>query len=80
MVVNACNFDLVTVHDSIGSHPSDFFATATAVREQFVAVHSYDVLADLTSSLNVDPINFINKRRSTGYNASEALNSTYIFS
>jgi hypothetical protein len=80
MVVNACDFDLVTVHDSIGSHPSDFFATATAVREQFVAVHSYDVLADLTSSLNVDPINFINKRRATGYNASEALNSTYIFS
>ena len=80
MVINACDFDLVTVHDSIGSHACDFFETATAIREQFVEVHKYDTVSDLTQSMGVEPINFIAKRRANSYDASEALQSTYIFS
>ncbi len=80
MVINTCDFELVTVHDSIGSHACDFFETATAIREQFVEVHKYDIVADLTQSMNVEPINFIAKRRANSYDAREALQSTYIFS
>ena len=80
MVVNSVDHDLVTVHDSIGSHAGNFFKTASAVRTQFVAVHEYDILTDLCTSMDVKPINFVAKRRAGGYNASEALNSTYIFS
>ena len=77
MVINKCDFDLVTVHDSIGSHPSDFFTTAEAIRTEFVAVHEYDALANLTTSLDVSPIRFMNR---DAYKAEEALQSTYIFS
>jgi hypothetical protein len=80
MVVNSVDHDLVTVHDSIGSHAGNFFTTASAIRTQFVAVHEYDILTELCTSMDVKPINFVAKRRAGGYNASEALNSTYIFS
>ena len=80
MVVNNVDHELVTVHDSIGSHAGNFFKTASAIRTQFVAVHEYDILTELCTSMDVKPINFVAKRRAGGYNASEALNSTYIFS
>jgi len=80
MVVNACNHSLVTVHDSVGSHPSTYFATAQVIREQFVAVHDYDIMTEFTNAIGADPINFINNRRADGYKASEALQSSYIFS
>ena len=80
MVVNSLDHDLVTVHDSVGSHAGNFFKTASAIRTQFVAVHEYDILTDLCTSMDVKPINFVAKRRTGGYNASEAMNSTYIFS
>jgi len=80
LVINKCDFELVTVHDSIGSHASDFMATAQAIREQFVVVHAYDALANVCESMNVPTPKFVAKRRPNGYNAFEALNSTYIFS
>ncbi len=80
MVVNACDFELVTVHDSIGSHPCDFFATAQAIREQFVEVHKFDVMSELCQSIGVRTPRFEEKRRESGYKAEEALQSTYIFS
>jgi DNA-directed RNA polymerase len=80
MVVNDCNHELVTVHDSVGSHPSTYFATAESIRVQFVKVHEYDIMSEVTNSLNVEPINFVNNRRPDGYKASEALTSSYIFS
>jgi len=80
MVVNACDFELVTVHDSIGSHPCDFFETAQAIREQFVEVHKFDVMSELCQSIGVRTPRFEEKRRESGYKAEEALQSTYIFS
>jgi len=80
MVVNSLNHDLVTVHDSIGSHAGNFFTTASAIREQFVAVHEFDIMTEVCDKLAVKPVKFVAKRRAGGYNASEALNSTYIFS
>ena len=80
MVVNSLDHDLVTVHDSIGSHAGNFFTTASAIREQFVAVHEFDIMTEVCNKLNVKPVQFIAKRRASGYKASEALNSTYIFS
>ena len=75
MVVNACNHSLVTVHDSIGSHAGTYFATAKAIREQFVEVHVYDALGSLCDSLGVRAPRFKGE-----YNAVQALKSSYIFS
>jgi hypothetical protein len=75
MVVNACNHELVTVHDSIGSHAGTYFATAQVIREQFVAVHEYDALSNLCESMAVRVPTFRGD-----YSAREALNSAYIFS
>lgn len=75
MVINDCDHDLVTVHDSIGSHPANYFATAKSIREQFVAVHDYDALGNLCEGINVRTPKFRGE-----YNASEALKSSYIFS
>lgn len=75
MVVNACDHDLVTVHDSIGSHAGTYFKTAQAIREQFVAVHQYDALGNLCDNMGVRKPIFRGD-----YDASEALGSAYIFS
>jgi hypothetical protein len=75
MVVNECDHDLVTVHDSIGSHPSDFFTTGESIRTQFAAVHAYDAIGNLFSNMKARPVLFIGD-----YSAQEALESTYIFS
>lgn len=75
MVINKANFNIVAVHDSIGSHPGNFFATSRIIREEFKNVHEYDAMANLCEFLEVRPAKF----RGT-YSASEALNSSYIFS
>ncbi len=75
MVVRACEHDLVTVHDSIGSHPSTYFTTSRAIREKFVLVHSYDALGDLCEGMNQQAPEF-----EGDYEAKEALQSAYIFS
>jgi hypothetical protein len=75
MIVNGCDHDLVTVHDSIGSHAADFYDTARVIREQFVAVHAYDALANLCDNLGQPTPEF-----DGDYRATEALQSTYIFS
>lgn len=75
MVVNSCNHDLVTVHDSIGSHAGTYFETATAIREEFVNVHKFDALGNLCESMGMRTPKFRGD-----YKASEALKSSYIFS
>ncbi len=80
MVINQCEHELVTVHDSIGSHACDFFETAQSIREQFAEVHKYDIMSDLCTSIGVRTPRFEEKRQSVGYKAEEALQSTYIFS
>ncbi len=80
MVINQCDHELVTVHDSIGSHACDFFETAQSIREQFVEVHKYDIMSELCSSIGVRAPRFEEKRQAAGYKAEEALQSTYIFS
>lgn len=78
MVINACDFELVTVHDSIGSHPCDFFETGRMIREKFTLVHNgYDHLGDLCFAIKQEVPEF---PAENDYNASEALNSAYIFS
>ena len=75
MVVNACEHDLVTVHDSIGSHAGTYFATSKAIREQFVKVHDYDAVGNLCENLKQPRPEF-----NGDYKASESLMSTYLFS
>lgn len=78
MTVNACDHELVTVHDSIGSHPCDYFETARMVREKFALVHNcYDALGDLCEGMDQPKPEF---PREGDYNAREALESVYIFS
>tara|TARA_R110000822_G_scaffold46604_2_gene123964 strand:+ start:596 stop:2746 length:2151 start_codon:yes stop_codon:yes gene_type:complete len=78
LVVNACDHELVTVHDSIGSHPCDYFATASMVRQKFAMVHTgYDALTDLCESMK-QPVPVF--PRTGDYSATEALKSAYIFS
>ncbi len=78
MVINNCDFGLVTVHDSIGSHPCDFQETALQIRKQFVAVHQYDALSNLCDNLKTDE--FDRPEFLGDYDVNEALEATYIFS
>lgn len=75
MVVNDCDHDLVSVHDSIGSHAATYFKTAKSIREQFVKVHEYDALDNLCVNMEARTPKFRGD-----YNATEALESSYIFS
>jgi len=75
MTVNGCNHDLVTVHDSIGSHAATYFDTARVIREQFVEVHQYDALGNLCESMEMRTPKFRGD-----YKVEEALESSYIFS
>lgn len=75
MVVNVCDHDLVSVHDSIGSHAATYFTTAKAIREQFVKVHEYDALGNLCENMDVRAPKFRGD-----YVTTEALESSYIFS
>ncbi|ASL24386.1 putative DNA-dependent RNA polymerase [Alteromonas phage vB_AspP-H4/4] len=78
LVVNACEHDLVAVHDSIGSSPADFFTTGNMIRQKFAMVHNcYDALGDLCESMEQARPVFDEKN---DYNANEALESAYIFS
>lgn len=75
MVINACEHDLVTVHDSIGSHAATFFDTSAIIRQKFVEVHNYDAMGNLCESLGVRAPKFRGD-----YDTLEALESSYIFS
>jgi DNA-directed RNA polymerase len=75
MVINACNHDLVTVHDSIGSHAGSYHKTAKEIRKQFVEVHEYNAMENLCQNIQQRTPRFIGD-----YDAKEALQSTYIFS
>lgn len=75
LVTNECDHELVTVHDSIGSHAATYFETARVVRSQFANVHEYDALDSLCANLDAPKPEFIGD-----YDASEALESSYIFS
>lgn len=75
MVINACDHQLVTVHDSIGSHPCNFFETSKNIREQFVKVHEFRALDSLCENMEQRTPKFRGD-----YNAVEALKSAYIFS
>lgn len=78
MVVNACEHDLVAVHDSVGSRPCDFFTTGNMIRQKFAMVHNcYDALGDLCDSIKQAKPVF---DEANDYNANEALESAYIFS
>ena len=74
-VVRACDHDLVTVHDSIGCHAGNYWATSRAIRAEFVAVHDYDALKDLCKRMGGRVPQF-----EGDYHASEAMNAPYIFS
>lgn len=76
MVVNACDWDLVTVHDSIGSRPCNFFDTNVIIRQQFVEVHQYDAMDNLCKNITGARA----PRFRGDYNVTEALCATYIFS
>jgi hypothetical protein len=75
MVVNACDWDLVTVHDSIGSRPCDYFATNAIIREKFAELHEYDAMGNLCDGMGARKPKFRGD-----YDAIEAIEATYMFS
>lgn len=75
MVVTDCDHNLVTVHDSIGSHAGNYWATSKSIRTQFVAVHDYNALENLCDNMEQMVPDF-----EGDYEAKEALNAPYIFS
>ncbi|QDP58688.1 MAG: putative RNA polymerase [Prokaryotic dsDNA virus sp.] len=78
MVVNAADYDLVAVHDSVGSSPCDYFTTSSLIREKYAMVHKcYDALADLCESIDESKPEFPVEN---DFCAKEALKSAYIFS
>ena len=78
MIVCACDFELVTVHDSIGSHPCDFFETGRMIREKYTLLHKgYNALEDLCEHIGQSVPEFPVEN---DYDAAEALQSAYIFS
>lgn len=80
MVVNGCGHDLVTIHDSIGSHAATYFDTATVIRKEFVAVHEYDALENLCKNMGVGSNQVRTPKFRGTYDINEALESSYIFS
>jgi DNA-directed RNA polymerase len=73
--VLGCDWDLVSVHDSIGSHPCNYFATGDVIRTTFAEVHEYDALGNLCENMGARKPKFRGD-----YDAIEALEATYIFS
>ena len=74
MVALACDWELATVHDSIGSHASTYFDTGRIIREQFVELHSYDAIQNLYDGLGA-------KNYFEGdYDVTDALDALYMFS
>ena len=54
MVVNACDFDTVTVHDSFGCHACDMSDLFRIVREQLVELYRINPLDDLIEQIGGD--------------------------
>lgn len=75
MVVNEAPYNLVTVHDSIGCHAGNYWATSKIVREEFANVHRYNALENLFDNMNQPTPEF-----EGDYSAEEALQAPYIFS
>jgi DNA-directed RNA polymerase len=68
--------DIVHTHDDIGTHAADYFAVNSTVRRTFVGLHTqFDWMGSLEqySEVNV-------KRLTGGYDVTEALKATYMFS
>lgn len=57
LVVHEANFDVVTVHDSFGSHPSDMPTLFTLVRKKFVELYMADPLSYIMTQINGDVSN-----------------------
>lgn len=73
-VLNA-PFDMVTVHDSYGSAPSNFLTMNSIIRTSFVQVHSYDWIGKFNKANGTDA-----EIIKGDYNAAEVEQSAYFFS
>lgn len=75
MVAIACDWELSTVHDSIGSHPCNYFETGQIIRQQFVDLHNYDAIGNLCASMSQRKPLFMGT-----YDYHEASDAIYMFS
>ena len=75
-VVRIANCELVTVHDSIGSHAGDFMHVFKVVREQFIVVHHHDQFASLN---NLNGLKAFAPQLGD-YSTTEVKQATYFFS
>lgn len=50
-VVTRADFDMITVHDSFGSHAANYFKTNTLLCEGYVAAHQYDHLGSICAGM-----------------------------
>jgi hypothetical protein len=75
-VVMNTEASILHTHDDVGTHPEDFFAVNTVIREQFVKLHSeFDWFGSLENYSKVSL-----PRLRGGYNIQDALQATYLFS
>ena len=74
MVALACDWELLTIHDSIGSHAGTFIQTGRIIRQQFVELHHQMPLTKLYDEF--DTTNYVRG----DYNVDEALKAIYMFS
>ena len=75
LVVNSCDFPVITVHDSYCSLSPDIGTLYKKVREQFYRLHSKKPLEQIAMHIGMDigDVDFGN------YNIEEVLNSSYSF-
>ena len=74
-VVRQANCELVTVHDSIGSHAGSFWHISKLVRQTFASTHKYDQVASLNSRNGLS----IRIPKQGNYDPAEAEQSPYFF-
>jgi len=75
MTVANCEFDVVTVHDSFGCTPGNYMELNKVLREQFVELHSHDLLTELCESNGLE-----HTFAKGNYDVSDVMKSEYFFS
>ena len=75
LVINACNFDIVSAHDSYGSRAGDIQVLNKVIREQFKRIIDEDPIANILNQTG----NLVEPLVTGTLDSSEILNSEFAF-
>ena len=76
LVLDECNFDIVSAHDSYGSHACNIVEMQKVIREQFKRIIDLDPIQDILNQTG----NLIPKMETGNLNSSEILDAEFAFS